>query len=488
MNLFARAREFIIRRTLQRTARQLSLASEAELIARVPERVLEVFRHAARLVPGYAEILDRSTVPVGRIVSLQDFQRLVPVLDKESWFGREYQNISAADQRDNVASFFSSSGQSGFFSMGTETRAEQKKAALFLEFALQQAFRALDRKTFLINCLSMGVRVHTRTIPLAETSVREDVVLALLKKLSAEFDQFVLLGEHLFLKLVVEQGLDQSDPVDWKALCVHVITGAEFIPENFRTYLAGRMGIDPGNPDGGSININYGLSEITASIAHENWHTIQIRRLAHQDEAFRRALCGEDYGFCPALMQYHPSQVYLETDHTIPERPELLVTVLDTQRVIPIIRYNTKDRARTITHSELSSVLRAFGRDDLVPPTRLPGLLLWGKCKGLPDGATVFYPEQVKEALYADAQVAAALTGNFRLSRGQSHPKVSVQLREGQLSFTRLKATLGEELTRYCSASVELEVLAYRDFPHGIRHDFERKSQYLVGEGEAGVR
>lgn len=488
MNPFARAREFIIRRSLQRTARQLSLATEAELLAKVSDRVLKVFRHAARVVPGYAEVLDRGAVPSSQIASLHDFQRLVPVLDKQTWFGRTYREISAADRRNDVASFFSSSGQTGFFSMGTETRAEQKKAALFLEFALQQAFGALDRKTFLINCLSMGVRAHTRTIPLAETSVREDVVLALLEKLSSEFDQFAVLGEHLFLKLVVEQGLERPEPIDWKTLRVHLITGAEFIPENFRTYLASLMGIDLQDPHGGSISINYGLSEISASIAHENWHTIQIRRLAHQDPVFRRALCGEECMFCPAVMQYHPSQVYLETDHAIPDRPELLVTVLDTQRVIPIIRYNTKDRARTVSHSELASVLRAFGRVDLIPPTRLPALLLWGKCKGLRNGSSAIYPEQVKEAIYADPQVAAGLTGNFRLSPGQSQPKVAVQLREGRLSSTRIESSFGAELTKYCDAPVKAEVLAYRSFPHGMRHDFERKNQYLGGEGEVPAR
>ncbi len=472
-------RKFLLRRSICRMAASLGRTKEDEFLSSVPDRVIKVFRHAIRNVPGYRCFLEQRGIGAGTITCFDEFHEQVPILDKQTWFGRRFAEIAAKDRLSDVAAFFSSSGQTGFFSLGTETHAEQRTAALFLEFALQKMFSALERRTLLVNCLPMGVRAHTRTIPVAETSVREDVVLALLNKVKEEFDQVILLGEHLFLKHVVEEGLSQREHVEWKKLRIHVVTGAEFVAENFRTYLASLLGIDVGDPSGGSVNINFGLSEISPSIAHENWHTIQIRRLAYEHSEFRKALMGTGCGFCPTVMQYNPTQFYLETDTRNAERPELLVTVLDTLRCIPIIRYNTGDHARTLTHSEVSGVLRDFGREDLIPPIRLPCLLLWGKCRPFKQGFATVYPEQVKEAIYVDGSVAAALTGNFHIGGGHAAPCIKFQLKEGLSLSDDLIDSLKSQCRDRTGVDLEVRVFPHREFPYGIRHDFERKNRYL---------
>jgi phenylacetate-CoA ligase len=477
MRAFAYLRDIVFRRSVCKAAANLANLEEDEFFKGQADRVLMVLRHAQKNVPGYREILDDRGIDTEQIQSIPEFEQHIPVLDKRTWFGRKFTDICVASRIPHIATFYSSSGQTGFFSLGTETRSEQRNAAVFLEFAFQRMFAALEKKTFLINCLPMGVRTSTKTIPVAETSVREDVVIALVKSVAEEFDQIILLGEHLFLKHVVEVGIAQG--INWKTLCVHVVTGAEFIPEGFRTYLAELMAIDLADTKTGSVNINFGLSEISPSIGHENWHTIQIRRLAYDHAEFAKRLFGVNRVFQPVILQYNPGQFFLETCTHVPDRPELVVTVLDKERCIPIVRYNTGDHARTFSHSELSRILQEFGRSDLIPPVRLPGLLMWGKCRGFEHKSDIVFPEQIKEAIYARPWVAAALTGNFRIGPGSDAPSLQFQLREGVQESHEVKNAL--ESACRCNTGVEVDVglFAYEQFPYGLRHDFERKNCYV---------
>ena len=478
MNLLSRAREAFIRRGIRRAARHLATADADLLSAGAREQVLRTFQTAAVAVPAYRHLLEQNGVVASKVDSLEAFHRLVPVIDKRSWFGNDLRQICTGGNLDGVASFFSSSGHSGLFSYGVETRKEQQNAALSVEFALQQAFGALDRKTLLINCLPMGVRLHTRSLAIAETSVREDVIWSLLRKLSGEFEQFVLIGEHPFLKHMIEGAIEGPEPIDWQRLRIHIVTGAEYVAENFRTYLASLLGIDIENPSSGVLLVNYGLSELSVSIAQENWHTIQIRRLANGDPRFRKALFGDDSAFCPNVMQYYPSQVYLETLRSPSNREELIVTMLDEHRRMPIVRYNTGDCANIKSHAEIARLLRDFDRADLIPPLRLPFVVMRGKCVGLPSDSGFIYPEIIKEALYSDMRIAASVTGNFRLSDGHSGPQVLIQLKP-----TRTPIEIQDDITRQIAHAtgqpITVEVVAFVDYPFGIRHDFERKNQYL---------
>ena len=479
MNLLSRAREALIRRSLRRAAEQLATADSEALSAGTADRVLRIFQKTARTVPAYRRLLEQEGIAACKVDSLDAFHRQVPIIDKRSWFGNALKEICTGGNLDGIASFYSSSGQTGFFSYGVETRQEQKNAALSVEFALQQAFQALDRKSLLINCLPMGVRLHTRSLPVAETSVREDVIWSLLRKLEGEFEQFILIGEHPFLKHVIEGGSAGPNPIDWPKLRIHAVTGAEYVAENFRTYLASLLGMDVENPDSGKVIVNYGLSELSVSIAQENWHTIQIRRLAHTNLRFREALCGGDCAFCPNVMQYYPSQVYLETQRLQSDREELVVTMLDIHRRIPIIRYNTGDCAQIASHGDIARLLHDFGRTDLIPPLRLPFVLLRGKCKGLPSSSAIIYPEMIKEALYGDVRIAAAITGNFSLRDGESTAEVLVQLKEALKPSAEIQESLRRQIAHSFGTAIIVKPVAYKDYSFGIRHDFERKNQYL---------
>ena len=481
MNLLLRGKEALIRRSFRKMTRELATATPDTLLTGSSAKVLSIFRHAAKTVPAYRRLLEKQGISPHSISSLERFREQVPILDKKCWFNLELRDLCVNGNLNDIASVYSSSGHSRSFSFGMETRREQLQSPLLLEFELQQLFRALDRRTLLINCLPMGVRVHTRSLALAETSVREDIILALIKKLSADFEQFILLGEHTFLKHLIETGLLEPYRIDWRKLRIHVITGAEYVAESFRSYLTSLLGIDPADPNSGLLIVNYGLSELSVSIAHENWHTIQIRRLAHTDRRFREILCGDALPFCPNVGQYYPTQVYLETLRSQPDREELGVTLLSPNRRLPMIRYNTGDRAQLISYNALATILKGCGRPDLIPSFRLPLVLLWGKSSGLDAPGGIIYPEQIKEALYADFNLASQITGNFLLRKSEttSSPRLLVQLREGVQASPEMRSAIGQQVQKAVTQPLEIDVLLYRDFPLGIRHDFERKNRYL---------
>lgn len=469
----------VIRWRYSRIARYLSTADPRKIAAAGERRVLKAFDRAADKIPAYQKILRQQGVDPREITSIEAFRSRVPVIDKETIFsGNELRDLCVDGNLDDIRLFYSSSGHSGTFSFGAETAANAKDSALGVEFALQNTFGALDRKTLLINCLPMGVKIHTRTLPLAETSVRQDVILSLIAKLKDDFDQFVLIGEHLFIKKVIEQGAEAG--IEWKDIVVHVVTGAEYIAENFRSYLASLLGIDFESPRMGMIGVNFGLSELSMSIFAENIHTIRIRRLAHVDHEFRRALYGRNMTFCPNIMQYFPHQTFIETIPGPNGRSELIVSMLDHDLKIPLIRYNTGDIVETMGYDDLAGILQDASQESLLPAFHLPVGIIQGKLKPLvlSNGSKV-YSEQVKEAIYADFSVASKITGNFKLKQEDGAAVLMLQLRAGIEPRQELIDALAKQLKTCIETEVRIQMLPYEQFPYGFEPDFERKNRYV---------
>lgn len=481
MHLLRALKDRVIRRQYQRLHKQIRAADPEKLIDAATRKVVPAFQRAARRVPAYRELLHRHGLDPATIRDLADFQQEVPVLDKQSVFeNHELHDLCLDGHVDDVALFFSSSGATRRFSYGVETYADAGRAALQLEFFLQEYFNALDCRTLLVNCLPMGVKLHTRTLPLVESSVRADVIWALLNKLRRDFDQVILIGEHPFLKTVIEEGAENGVP--WQEMRVHVVTGAEYVAEGFRSYVGGYLGLDFEDPAGGMLLVNFGLSELSVSICRECPETIRLRRKASDDPVLRRVLYGCETPVAPNIMQYNPGEVFLET---VPgpdaERANLVVTTLDSCRKLPLIRYNTGDVAELLSYQDLKSRLAAAGCEELLPTVKLPFIIPWGKCsRTVLSAEQSVGVEQIKEALYQAPEVARSLTGNFRLVKeGEGTGRLMLQLRAGREWNAGLAEALKQSLAAWQVPEVVLDVLPYREFPYGMAHDFERKNQYL---------
>lgn len=450
---------------------------DPEQLAKLSERkLLAAFHRAAVKVPAYAELLRQHGVSPSQISSIEQFKAKVPVIDKSVFVENELSALCVDRRIDDISLFWSSSGHSGIFSYGVETPKDLRKTIRGIEFVMHNAFGAMRKRTLLINCLPMGVKIPSRFFPLAETAVRADVVWSLVKKLKTNFELFVLIGEQLFLKKVVEEGADQGVP--WREIPVSFLTGAEYIAENYRSYLASLVGMDLDQPSKGNFWVNFGLSELSLTIFSEQPNTARIRRAAVQNRDLRIALCETDAGFCPNVMQYYPDHTFIETIDG-EDGPELVVSLLDPTTTIPLIRYNTRDIARILSHERLVTILSDFGMTSLIPPFRLPMGVVWGKRKVLRYGPHAIAPEHVKEALYADHTFAGSVTGNFRLQAAKEGPQLLIQLRKGQNSSPDLGARLSNSLRQYTALSAEISLLPYEMFPHGMELDYERKPKYI---------
>ncbi|HUT57277.1 MAG TPA: hypothetical protein VNA25_05320, partial [Phycisphaerae bacterium] len=126
--------------------------SADELRRQSERRLLGTFRAAAARVPAYRDLLRAGGVVPEAILSLAEFTDRVPILDKDDLFrNRPVRDLCIGGSLAEAAAFYSSSGASGVFSCGAESRAQVRAAALGVESLLQSYFRALERKTLLVN-------------------------------------------------------------------------------------------------------------------------------------------------------------------------------------------------------------------------------------------------------------------------------------------------------------------------------------------------
>lgn len=462
----------------RRAGRYLSSADPQAIEQAGQREALRAFARAARSVPAYGRMLASRGVRPCDIRTIDDFRRRVPLLDKQSVFGaNDLPSLCVGGRLGDARLFWTSSGHSGTYAFGMDSSAQQQRAAIAAEFLLDRVFHVLDRKTLLVNCLPMGVKVPVRSMALAETSVRTDAALALIRSLAGQFDQFILMAESLVLKKLIEDG--PAAGVDWHKLTVHAVTGAEFMAENYRSYLGGLMGLDFNRPQDGLIGLNMGMSELTLSVFSESVETIRIRRAAHRDGVLRRALFGEHADVCPELMQYFPTRTYVESVPDEAGCPQLVVSVLDPAARLPLIRYRTGDQASTMSYRRLETILNSFGRQDLLPAWRLPLGVVWGRNPAVRTENGPLRAAHVKEALYADFDLAGRVTGAFTIQAAQARPAILVQLKEGQ-SPAGLADRLVESLARYTPARADVRLVAYRDFPVGMELNYERKCRYVA--------
>jgi phenylacetate-CoA ligase len=436
--------------------------------------VLQAFRAAARSVPAYKILLAEAGVSPARVKSLPDFLRTVPVLDKASTFGRfGIAELCRGGTAAGLSCVLTSSGHSGQFAYGVYGEEESESAARRIDDALDLFLGIYTRKTLLINCLPMGVRIYTRACALAETSVRADMVTAVVGAFGRLYDQIVLVGEAAFLKHVLELGRRQG--IAWPSLPVHVIVGEEPLAENARTYLAGLLGIDLRAPDHHLIISSMGVAELGLNLFFETQDLIALRRALAENEALRQRLAPAKTANLPMLFTYDPARHFVE----ILPGDRLVVSTLNPEARIPLIRYATGDCARWFGPPDLLRDAAAAAGVPLERVADMPILLVLGRGAFARAGRVPVYPEQVKEGLYAEAALARLTTANFRLRSGPRKAVLRIQLAPGVRAGSRMEARFAKAVAPWVAAPLRVVCEAYERFGNGMALDYERKFDYL---------
>ena len=458
----------------KKSLKMLTTSSPEQIVVYGEKLLLSAFQRAARRVPAYKELLEKADCSPEKVTSIAAFQSQVPILAKEDVFLRSnIRDICLDGSVSRIRSAMSSSGFSGVFSFGINTEENHRNAVKAIDTALDYIFHISRKNTLFINSLPMGVRVPT-SLPVADTSVRWDMALAIFRKFSPEFDQIIILGDPHFLKKLLEEGVAQG--IDWTRENVHLVTGEDWMPETFRSYLGHLLGTDWERMDRGVIGGTMGVAELDLNLFHESRDSIRIQRAALVDQRLRYALYGEGCDVQPTLFHYYPHRTFLEVVASSDGTPELVVSMLSDALLIPLMRYNVKDVARLYPYNELKNILHDCGYGHLAPELKLPLLTVGGrKNRALAIGSAAITPEAVKQGLYADFTVAALTTGYFRLSVKASGFLIEIQLRPGIASSSLHETAFRSALESYLTAPFSLAVYPYRAFPYSMELDYERK-------------
>ncbi len=458
----------------KRVIRYLTLSKPDAFFKGLSHRVLSSFKSAARNCPAYRKVLDSYGIMPESISTLDEFSQKVPVIDKNSFFAAyPFIEITGKKNFDNIRSIMTSSGFSGKFAFGVELKNSAKYSRFFVDTALDMFFKTSERKTFLINCTPMGVHVET-SLPLAETSVRSDMVLALLSGVSPYYEQTIIIGDPYFLKKTVEEGCENG--IDWKKLNVSLVMGQDWFPESLRSYLGSLMEIDPDRDTERLIIATMGLTELGLNVFHESPETIKIRRFAQANAKLHEKLFRSKNKASGFLFHYYPMRFFIE------EHQDLLIfTTLSESVSVPLIRYASGDCGHPYTYSALSELLCSFHLDHLSPLLKLPLTTITGRAGNVIriKDKTV-YPEDIKLGLYENFEIAGSITGHFIIITENDMPVVHIQLKPSVTPGQLLNNAIKNAITKYTETDIIIKSYPYREYPYAMELNYERKFSNIL--------
>lgn len=410
-----------------------------------------------------------------------------PILNKANTFQRFHARQLLCDTiaADDLGSVLTSSGHGGNgFALGLSTRRQARNAAWLIDLGLELAFGVDQRRTLLVNCLPMGVTFSSEAACVANVSVREDMACAVVQQTGELFEQIVLCGDPLFLKRLCDYS--QEIGLDWRRYRVHVILGEETFPETFRDYLAKVLGLELDEPDSGLIGSSMGVGELGLNLFNETRETVALRRACLRHPALLKQLTGIDLAVSPAptFLVYNPLRTLIEISSPDAQGVgDLLVTLLDRQAPIPLIRYATGDRMQCIAPDAAADAAHALGLD--LPLPSLPMVALHGRAKDhLPGGGHI---DLFKEALYQHADVAQNMSGAHQLAMAADGLHWQVQAGKG-VTLERQQLNAWHAALQGCLApklpeqTLTIEIALYEEFSPGKSIDYERKFVYWLNK------
>ncbi|EGV19602.1 phenylacetate--CoA ligase family protein [Thiocapsa marina] len=442
-------------------------------------RLVERFQRVARDVPAYAALLERRGILAETIRTTADFQALCPILEKQDVFGETpIEQLCVGGRLGPLAGVLTSSGQGGRFAFGLSTHRQNKRAAKAIELAMEYVFGTDRYRTLLINALPMGVRFTCSTVTVAETSVREDMVCALVEQFSDRYDQTILVTDPLFCKRILDQGRDRS--LDWGRFKVHVVFGEETFGEAFRDYVVRGLGQDPDGWKAGLAISSMGVGELGLNLFFETPETVRLRQLADRQPETLRPAIGDWQGRVPPLLfVYDPLRIFVEVIEPDPSGfGALTISTLDPASMLPLIRYQTGDRARLVDTATVAHVVSNIHGQRMTIP-KLPMIAVAGRHSDrLPDGRPLL---DIKDALYLRHDIADRLSGAFRIEHDDTGCCLHLQMGGGAGNggpefASAVEACLPKPIS---GGRDRIKTWSHAEFPFGQALDYERKFNYL---------
>jgi phenylacetate-coenzyme A ligase PaaK-like adenylate-forming protein len=382
-----------------------------------------------------------------------------PIISKKDVFQNNNFNKLIEKNKGKIASIMMSSGTSGTLAFGVMKRAELKKAIKKTDRFLNAVFGLKKGESLVINALAMGVKVFTGHA-VSDTGPRCDLVAAILENVAPYYNKVLVVADPLIIKQTVE--LLQTKKFDWTEQKMFFISGGDWLPESLRNYVYNICKMDKYKPHEGFWMSVYGITELGYPVFFETPELI-IRRnkLRTASSSFDPARISP-----PLQFIYNTNDFHVECIENPGGKHRIVVTTLNKERLIPLIRYDTGDLGRFAKYKDKNG---------------LPVILFWGRDNNcLNYGDKQIYVTDIKELLFKNKTLAAAITGHFIMFNKDKKVTLTIQLKPGA-SIAKIVA---EELYLLINSIYpdvfEISFAKYHEVKHQMELDFERKFNPLI--------
>jgi phenylacetate-CoA ligase len=380
---------------------------------------LRLFHAAAERVPAYKNFLKKNKVNPLLVKSFKDFIQ-VPSTDKKNYVNAyPLHELSWDGKIDRLSIFTSTSGSTGNQTYFYRSEILDWQYSVIQEFFFRNSV-SINKPTLVIICFGMGIWIgglltyesmatlakRGYPISIATPGINKSEIFKILKKLSPQFAQTVIIGYPPFVKDIIDEAPDHD--IKLSKLNIRIITAAEAYSEDFRDYLAKAVKIK--NPVLDIMSI-YGSADIGA-MSFETPSALAIKRLCRSKmQVFDTLFNSIDK--TPTLTQFIPSFINFESPND-----ELLLTG---NSAMPLIRYAIGDRGGVYSYQQMNDKLALHGETipkidgDSSGKMQLPYVYVFERN----DFSTTLYglqvyPETIREVLIK-TPFAKILTGKFTL-------------------------------------------------------------------------
>ncbi len=406
------------------------------------KKVLATFHKIVRNVPAYGKFLKENGVNANSIRTIEDFKKL-PLTDKKNYIEKySLEKRSWGGKITDKYSIERSSGYSGKATYWPRAAFEDREFEGYATYGLVDTYNIDKKSTLIIVTWGMGSWVtgekfarfarwiiSKRGYPASVISPggNLDEIFSIINDLHSFYDQILLAGYPPFLKSIIDEGEKQG--IDWKKIKVHLLSGGEGFAENWREYIAQKLGNQTKNFSA------YGSADAGIGGGHETPLSVFVRQCAWKNRDLSKALFG-NADVLPMVFQYNP------TSHFIEERNnELVFTTLSG---LPIVRYNLHDHGGVRPFQTVVEILEKHGCDykknlqesgqSLSDIAKLPFSFVFGRSDGtIIINGTNIYIENIKHILHLPHFLTEA-TGNFVMEKITDNEmnhrlKLNIQLR-----------------------------------------------------------
>jgi len=448
-----------------------SLFSE-ELFSNDPgiDEAIRVFKSSVENHAWYHSLILAKGIDPNSIKTPADFLNGVPLLNKSKVFGSfDPTTLFKTGISNKPGSLMISSGHSGNCSFGWMKKSDELTLADETDFFLNRIFSIQANEALVINASGMGVRVFTHHTS-CDTGLRSDLVIELVKRVAPDFKKLVLCtNDPHFLKKIVEEALDAG--IDWNQYLVYFITGGDWFPETLRDYLHNLTGKSASNASQGYWSAIYGVTELGYPLLFETPKLALMRsNLAkNREELKKRVSFSPGYCTTPFFFHHLPDSYFTETVYYPDHLPHLVVSTLNPDRDLPLVRYDTGDLGET-------NIKLPDNEEFLLPVTAF-----WGRSGNLVESnGSQLMVNDVRELLYNDHRLAARCTGYFNLEKGGPRLKLKVQLKTGFCITREIAERFEHALQLFYPEMLETCFVGYYEMSHQMNLDFERKFNHLI--------